>query len=96
MALVIKTDNKWRNILHGFELPKKWRKEFNYMSEEDFNNGAFISYGRQIYSFDEFERASGELRAKGWDGVKHDSFFSGLVMKVSRNEEEYMIGRFTS
>lgn len=39
--LTIKTDNKWKNFLYGYELTAKEKKEFDYMSEEEIDCGNF-------------------------------------------------------
>lgn len=31
---------------------------------------------------------------KGWDGYASDSYFSGVLIKLSRDGEEYMVGTY--
>jgi hypothetical protein len=33
---------------------------------------------------------------KGWDGYSSDSAFSGVLIKISKDGEEYKIGTFNS
>ena len=55
MAVTIKTDNKWRNLLYGYELPVKWRREFDYIkSDEEFETRNFAKYRGNYYDVDEF------------------------------------------
>ena len=99
MAVMIKTDGKWRNLLYGYELPKKQRKEFNYLTDEEFNVGNFAKYRGNYYDVGGFSRINnrvGYAEFKGWDGIVSDSYFSGMLIKLSSDGERYKIGRFYS
>jgi len=101
MAVTIKTDNKWRNLLYGYELPKKQRKEFDYLNDEEFAISNFAKYRGNYYDVGEFQRVpdirneDGPMFAK-WDGYKSDSYFSGILIKLSSDGERYKIGMFYS
>lgn len=97
MAVTIKTDGKWRNLLYGYELPKKQRKEFNYLTDEKFDVGNFAKYRGNYYDIAEFSRIgdrAGYGEFKGWHGIVSDSYFSGVLIKLSSDMERYKIGRF--
>lgn len=107
MAVTIKTDNKWRNLLYGYELSKKWRKEFDYIkSDEEFVNHNFAKYRGWVYDVNEFQRLPtiGDTSGRnvvfpvfrGWDGYTNDTYFSGILIKLSSDGEQYKIGRFYS
>ena len=99
MAVTIKSDKKWHNFVYGMDLPKKWRKEFNWVkSDEEYSGMNFIKYRGWVHSLDEFSHIGnrvgyGEFR--DWDGIVSDSYFSGVVIKVSSDGERYKIGRFS-
>lgn len=83
------TDHKWRNLLHSYELSKRWRKEFDYIDADDFDDHAFIRYRGQVYDVSEFMRTGIE----GWDGIATDTFFSGTLIKLSPDGEQAKMGR---
>ena len=42
-GITIKTNNQWRDFTYGYELPAKWRKEFDWIkSDEEYNNSLFV------------------------------------------------------
>ena len=93
--MIIKTDHKWKNLLYGYELTEKEKSEFDYLTTEQIDFGSFIRYKGRVYDVGEFIRVSdgmGELL--GWHGYSSDSFFSGIVIKVSDDGEQYMIGAY--
>jgi hypothetical protein len=96
MALTIKTDNKWRNLLYGYELPKKQRKEFDYLTDEEFETRNFVKYRGNYYDMDTFMLTPKWSALAEWDGYASDSYFSGVVIKISSNMEQYKIGRYYS
>ena len=104
MAVTIKTDHKWHYFKYGYELSQKerikWRKEFSYIkSNEEFYNRNFAKYRGQLYDINEFMSIKGwstEPFGKAWDGYMSDTYFSGVVIKISKDGERYKIGRYYS
>lgn len=98
MAVTIKTDHKWKAVLSGFELPKKWRKEFSYLTNDQYSDVRFAYYNKYYYDVQEFMVLQGHAgqpkEFKGWDGYQSDSYFSGIVIKISSDGEKYKIGRY--
>lgn len=92
MALVINTDNKWRHLLYGSELPKEQRKEFSYLTDKEYKNEAFMRYRNRYYNSDWFEVAPEALQEKGWEGYNANTAHSGLVAKI--DGDKYMIGTY--
>jgi hypothetical protein len=101
MAVTIKSDKKWHTFKYGYELPKKYRKEFDYLIDEEYETRSFAYYRRNYYDINEFQRMpkiqneDGSEFAK-WDGYMQDSYFSGILIKVSSDGERYKIGMFYS
>lgn len=93
-------DNKWRNILYGYELPKKWRKEFDWIkSDEEYDTSVFVKLpGKRVryYALSEMMVAPKEFKDIGWDGYLNDTYFSGILIKVSSDGDRYKIGTFYS
>lgn len=96
----LRTDNKWRNFLYGYELPKKWRKHFDWMNDEEFETMNFVKTpgkNKWYYALDEFMITSNMAMFPGvWDGYHSDTYFSGHVIRVSTDGEQYKIGYFYS
>lgn len=92
--MTIKTDNKWKYLKSGDELPKKWRKEFDYLTNAQYADIRFAYYNKYYYDVQEFMRLEGaEIGFRGWDGYQGDTYFSGTVIKLSNDGERYKIGR---
>jgi len=83
------TNNHWRNLEYGYQLSESERAEFDYL--EDIDSANFIRYKGRVYDLGEFMRAPEPL-ATDWDGYRSDSFFSGVVIKLSQCGDACKIG----
>lgn len=79
----IRTNNKPRPTLYGDEVPVKYRKEFDYMTDEEFSENTFFMYKGWCYSLGDFMRIES---IPGWDGVLGTSHFSAVLIKLVGNE----------
>lgn len=99
-ALTVKTNNVPRELISAFELSgaqhSKLRKEFDYLSDEDFDSAMFFKYRGVIYALGEFLRTEGDLLAQGWQGILNETFFSGIVVKIVESCEYIVVGRYCS
>jgi len=96
--LTIRTDNKWKQFKYGDEVPESvMRDQFDHLDEDEAYD-SFFQYRGYWYHLSDFMRidpgAPREMRK--WDGYLSDSYFSGVVIKVSEDGEEYMVGTFMS
>lgn len=89
------TNNHKRPILSGWEIPESiLEDDFSYCSEDSL----FFKYRDQYYALDEFMRTD----IDGWDGIFCDSFFSGILIRIYRDEYGYedpdfiVVGTFIS
>ena len=98
----IKTNNHLRENVYPHMLDSatqcKLRTEFDYLTDEEFEETIFVKYRDHWYSLDhDFIRcdrdATGDLSE--WDGYASDSFFSGVVVKY-REDEFVIMGRYCS
>jgi hypothetical protein len=81
----IVTNNQPRNILHRDEVPKKvLEKEFSHLSEE---TDGFFKYKRVYYHCSDFFYVGQKTELVGWDGYFPDSYFTGIVIKKSKDDE---------
>lgn len=93
MALTIRTDNKWKSFKYRYEVPKAvLSSQFDYL-DEDTDDG-FILYRGYWYHTSDFMRLPSGGDLKGWDGAASDSYFSGVIIKLEKNGEGYMIGSY--
>lgn len=98
--LTIQTDNKYRNTLYGYELTAKERAEFDYLTDDEVSEHSFFRYKGKCYDLGEFMRcelngACPEEWSK-WDGYYSDSYFSGILVKYSRDYEQIKIATYYS
>lgn len=89
--VTIITNNQPRDILRGFQLPKKYRKEFDYLTDEEYVDQEFFVYKKQPHSLSEFMRTE---NFKNWDGYSSDSFFSGVLIRVVNDGDSVIVGRY--
>lgn len=92
----IYTDNKWKDFKYRDEVPAKvLREEFDYQDEDEVYDGYF-KYRGSWYHTDEFMRFGPGMPSefRKWDGYLSDSFYSGVLIKISPDGEQYKVGTF--
>ena len=98
----IKTNNHWRPFKYGYEIPKKVLEEdFDWLVDNE--DDGFIYYCNRWYHLSEFMDLHNKIYCinppefmNGWDGYISDSFFSGVLIKLSDDSEMYQIGTYLS
>jgi hypothetical protein len=107
--LTIKTNHHWRPFKYANEVPKKiLDNEFDWMEKDedglpkDYLDG-FICYRGTWYHTEDFMSLHNKVHCpnppdfmKGWDGYHSDSFFSGVLIKLSDDGECYQIATYYS
>jgi hypothetical protein len=94
MAKIV-TNRAWREFRPREDVPPAiLASEFDWTNEAhaahgDYSDG-FILYRGTWYHVGMFMRGGPE----GWDASHGDSFFSGIVIRVSRDGERYQIGTY--
>ena len=53
-----------------------------------------MKYKNEYMHLSDFERVPGSGLGRDWNGAQSDSYFSGTVIKVTDDGEEYKIGRY--
>ena len=87
------TNNQPSDILSGLELPAKYRKEFDYLSDDEFYEESFFIYNGRAYSIGEFMHTES---FPNWHGSLGDSYFSGVLVRIINNGEAVIVGRYYS
>ena len=89
----IRTNNKPRFTVNGYDLTPKEKQEFDYL--KDVDAGLFFRYKGNVYDIGEFMRCeSAELKA--WHGYSSDSFFSGVLIKFVDDGDSVIVGQYFS
>jgi len=97
MTLTIKTNNQPRELMSGLTLElyvgeKKAaaiRQQFDYLTDEEFENEYFVIYKGYTYAMCDFMRnnQTPDSEMYGWDGVHADSYFSGVLLKYVKDSD---------
>lgn len=98
-SLRVITNNVPRDIVYGYELTDKERKEFDYIdfSTDDGVFHQFFRYKGWTYDLEEFERwdnPNSPTVGTGWDGMSADTFFSGILIRYIEDFERVVVGRY--
>lgn len=90
---VIRTNNKPRPLIYGFELTDDDRREFDYITSDEFDTHEFFRYRGVLYDPCEFMRLPKESNlAKKWQGYRADSYFSGVLIRYTEDCESVVVG----
>jgi len=91
----IYTNHHWRKLLYFYELTDKEKRELDWIEDD---TASVFRYRGNVYALDEFMRidktASKEFQ--DWHGYSSDSYFSGVLVKLSEDGEEYQVAIYIS
>lgn len=89
------TDHKWKPFKHREEMPEKVLQEyFGHLPEE---MDGFFCYRKRWYHISDFMRISGSAPfPEEWQGYYSDSYFSGVLIRVSSDGETYQAATYIS
>ena len=96
----IKTNGVPRFTIDACELTEAERAEFDYLNWPAIDRGedsaTFFRYRGQLYSLDQFMRLDPDPAGPfaGWHGVLNESFFSGVLVKVSDDGESVTVASY--
>ena len=95
------TNNVPRNYIYGIEFDGKERQEmlnqFDYLTEEDFNQQSFVNYKGRWYDLGEFMLVGdSELGKLKWQGYSSDTYFSGVVVRYVEDNDRIVMGTYFS
>lgn len=95
MTLVVKTDNKFRDFYYRSDVPEKVLKDqFSHLEAEETTDG-FIKYRGYWYHTSDFSYPpSFENVPFRVDGYLSDTYFSGVIVHLSSDGEQYKIGTY--
>ena len=97
MTTTIVTNNKERPLLSWYDLTPKEQKTLDYIdsqeAQESFNG---FRYKGNVYDLGEFMRVPANSDIAGWHGYSSHTYFSGVLVKYSRDYEYVIVGRYYS
>ena len=96
MDLQITSNFHWNNFLYGYELTKEEKASFDWIDPEDIETHSFLKYKGNVYSIGDFMIIDRNEALEEWDGYASDSFFSGVLIKLSDDGEQYQVGTYIS
>lgn len=97
------TNGHERPIIEAHELTPKEREEFDYIKWDAIDRGedreTFFRYKGKLYDTGEFmyidpERYPAHWGIKGWEGIKNESFFSGMLIRYSEDFDYVIVARY--
>ena len=97
-TLEIKTNHHWHDFKYADEVPAEiLANEFDYQDHEDVIDG-FIQYRGCWYHLDGFMSIQnhGDADFSSWHGYASDSYFSGVLIRISEDGEQYQIATYYS
>jgi hypothetical protein len=96
MALTIKTNHQWRNLAYRNEVPAKiLADQFDYQNADEVLDG-FFQYRGHWYHLDGFMQCEANGDLKDWHGYAGDSYFSGVLIKLSSDGEQVICATYFS
>lgn len=95
----ITTNNVPRDLLSGYELTEKERKEFDYIKDDEWYEETyqrFFRYKGNVYDTQDCEHHAHSDIFQGWDGYYSQTFFSGVVFRYAPDTdyEQVIVGRY--
>jgi hypothetical protein len=92
--LHITTNNVPRLIIDDYELTTAERSEFDYLHWDAIDAGedsaSFVRYKGRLYDLGEFMRST-DPELNEWDGYSLDTFFSGMLIRICRDDNDRVI-----
>lgn len=95
------TNNKPRHIIYGFELSDKEKEQFDYL--DNIDECSFFRYKGEIYGLGEFMRIDKVIAPhpqrpgwENWQGYSSDSYFSGVLVRYTSDNESVIVGCYFS
>lgn len=99
-GLTIVTNNHYYPILYWYELTPAEQKDFDYLDDESSQESAlFFRYRGQMYDLGEFMRTRDfgkDSPLSKWYGYMSDSYFSGVLINFSEDNDFVQVARYYS
>lgn len=87
-GVLVKTSSHRYEELTWEQLPKKVQRDLDWSGSEE---ESFLKYQNRYYALSEFQKSS---FIPGWEGIYHDSFFSGVCVAYDHETDLWKVGTF--
>ena len=99
------TNYHWREFIYLCEMSEAdqmiVRNQFDWIDESEIESTLFMNYHDRWYALDDFMSLHNKIHSPnppdfmdGWDGYLNDTYFSGVLIKVSEECDFYQIATF--
>ena len=90
----ISSNHQARDLVCFYDMPEKEQNEFDYVREDhDRCSLRFFKYKGEYYDSYEFVRSPDSFPSY-WQGYQSDSFFSGLLIRFSEDDDSVIVGQY--
>ena len=93
MDCTITTNNHARSFLYGYDVPDHVLSDFDHLDDGE-NSDGFICYRKRYYHVSDFMLSPKGGPFEEWHGYLSDSYFSGVLIKMSEDGETYTIATY--
>lgn len=91
--VTIVTNHHFRDFLYYNELPENLKEDVSWIADSEEQVFERIAvYKGNAYPLSEFTRINNIPAFEGWHGYIADTFFSGVLIKISEDGDFYQIG----
>lgn len=91
MTLRIVTNNVPRLFIAWDDLTSAEQDDYNWIEEDDRRWADFVRYKGNIYCLRDFMRTPGSGPLSAWDGVIPDTYFSGTLIRICSDDNDYVV-----
>lgn len=97
----ILTNHKFRPLIYGYELTDKEKEQYDFLDWSPIDGEAYSSqffrYKNYCYYLGDFMRLDKTSPfPPNWHGYSSDSFFSGILIELSKCGEAVKVGTYYS
>ena len=101
MPTTITTNNQPRELMYLSDFSEaeqqQIRSDYDWMEPEDLEcNYGFFRYRSSVYHLQDFVRVTGADELQDWDGYHSDSYFSGVLIRLTEDCDHVVVGRYCS
>lgn len=95
--MTVKCNEHPRLLINWDQLTPKEQKDFDYLDQHNQPEASFVRYKGVVYDLGEFMTVTpvnANAQREGWkgfDGYHSDSFFSGVLVRYCKDNDDYVV-----
>lgn len=94
MKATIRTNRQWRHFVYRHDVPGDVLERYFDWTDPETEIDGFFRYQGVWYHVSQFMRCPPGSSFERWDGYSSESFFSGVLIRLSDDGESYQVGRY--